>query len=65
MPPPPGDFVAVVVVYGGLSLLPESGSQVAALFGWGLVLATALNFWSPSTPTKIGATKAPATQGGK
>lgn len=51
--PPPSDYVAVAVIFGGLGLFPESGSQFASLVGWGLVVATALNFWSPATPTKL------------
>lgn len=51
MPPPPADFVAVAVIYGGLALLPDSASTVAGMFGWGLVLATLLNLWNPTNPT--------------
>jgi hypothetical protein len=53
VPPPPSDFVAVAIIYGGLSLLPDSGSSFASLVGWGFVAATFLNLWSPSTPTKL------------
>lgn len=53
VPPPPSDFVAVVIIYGGLSLVPDSGSGFASLVGWGFVVATFLNLWSPSTPTKL------------
>ena len=51
--PPPSDFVAVAIVYGGLSLFPDSASRFTALVGWGLVLATFLNLWSPQKPTKL------------
>ena len=61
MPPPPSDFVAVAVIYGGLALFPDSASQVTALFGWGLVVATLLNLWSPSNPL---GKKAPAPKQG-
>ena len=54
LPPPPSDYVAVAIVYGGLSLLPDSASSVASLFGWGLILATLMNFWDPATPTTLG-----------
>src|ERR1700721_473029 len=51
--PPPSDYVAVAIIYGGLGLLPESGANFASLVGWGLVVATLLNLWSPATPTKL------------
>jgi len=53
VPPPPSDFVAVAIIYGGLSLFPDSGSSFASLVGWGFVAATFLNLWSPATPTKL------------
>ena len=53
IPPPPSDYVAIAVIYGGLSLFPESASTFTSLVGWGLVLATFLNFWSPTAPTKL------------
>jgi hypothetical protein len=53
MLPPPSGFVAVVIIFGGLSLLPASGAKFASYTGWGLVLATFLNLWSPATPTKL------------
>ena len=59
VPPPPSDFVAVAIIYGGLSLLPASGEKFAILVGWGFVVATFLNFWNPTTPTKL------AVPGGK
>jgi hypothetical protein len=51
--PPPSDYVAVAIIFGGLGLVPESGSQFASLTGWGFVVATFLNLWSPATPTKL------------
>ena len=64
MPPPPSDFVAVAVIYGGLALLPDSASTVAGMFGWGLVVATLLNLWSPANPLgrKAAAPKQGATK---
>jgi hypothetical protein len=53
VPPPPSDFVAVAIIYGGLSILPDSSGNFPALVGWGFVAATFLNLWSPSTPTKL------------
>jgi len=51
--PPPSDYVAVGIIYGLLGFLPESGASFASLVGWGFVVATFLNLWSPSTPTKL------------
>ena len=66
IPPPPSDFVAVAIIYGGLGLLPDSAAQFASLVGWGLVVATFLNMWSPATPTKLAVPGGTATtQAGK
>lgn len=53
VPPPPSDFVAVAIIYGGLSLFPESAGNFPSLVGWGFVAATFLKLWSPSSPTKL------------
>lgn len=63
LPPPPSDYVAIAIIYGGLGLLPDSGQGFANLVGWGLVIATLLNFWSPTSPTTVGIK--PATVGAK
>jgi hypothetical protein len=76
IPPPPSDYVAVAVIFGALSLFPDSAGSFPALVGWGLVVATFLNLWTPQSPTKLalpggtanipaggtGATITPATQ---
>lgn len=54
VPPPPSDYVAVAIIFGGLGLLPESGQTFANLVGWGLVVATLLNFWTPANPLSVG-----------
>lgn len=64
--PPPSDYVAVAIIYGGLSLFPESGAGFASVVGWGFVVATFLNLWSPATPTKLAVPGGTATvQAGK
>jgi hypothetical protein len=64
--PPPSDYVAVAIIFGGLGLFPESGANFASLVGWGLVVATFLNLWSPATPTKLAVSGGTATvQAGK
>jgi hypothetical protein len=45
--PLPSQLFSVIVVYGGLSLFPESAERLAAALGWGFVVATALNLWTP------------------
>ena len=68
--PVPADYVGAVLIFGALSLFPGQAARPAGVFAWGIVLATALNFFasthipgisfiSPSNPsaqpTKIGA----------
>lgn len=51
--PWPADYVATFIVFGSLSLIGELGGgwgQVAAVAGWGLVLATILNLVDPAEP---------------
>lgn len=50
--PLPADYLAVIVVFGGLSLVPSSSnaSKTATYIAWGLVVATALNLVNPANP---------------
>jgi len=49
-------------VYGALSLLPDRFNRVGTLMGWGFVVATALNVWTPSaTITKTNAVNSATT----
>jgi len=47
----PSEYVATIIVFGGLSLVPSDSewSRVAGAIGWGLVLATTLNLWNPGS----------------
>ena len=48
----PFEYASTFIIYGALSLIPEGpASRVAGLFGWGLVVATVLNLWSPPGAT--------------
>lgn len=47
--PLPREFAAVFIVFGALSFLPEKGEKVAALLGWGFVIATALKLLDPTS----------------
>lgn len=66
--PLPSDYLAAVAVFSVLGFAPGGGAQrVAGLFAWGLVIATALNLWSPQAPLSVGkkaATPAPAQKQG-
>lgn len=48
--PLPADYVAIGLIYAALALLNEAQSirPLPALVGWGVVIATALNLWSPT-----------------
>ena len=63
--PIPSQFVRVFIVYGALSLFPDQGRRLASLIGWGFVVATALNVWTPGGTVKAvnttsGGTTAPS-----
>jgi len=45
--PLPSQYVSVLIVYGLLSVVPKPADRVASLAGWGFVVATLLNFWTP------------------
>ena len=45
--PLPSQYVSVAIVYGGLSLFPQQADRLASLIGWGFVVATALNVFTP------------------
>lgn len=44
--PVPATYVGAFVVFGTLSVLPGQARVPAGVFAWGLVLATALNFYT-------------------
>lgn len=47
--PMPSELAATFIIYGALSFVPGRGQQVAGYIGWGIVLATVLNLWDPTT----------------
>lgn len=51
--PLPSQFTSVVVIYGALAFFPEKGDSLAAMIGWGFVLATFLNLWTPGGKVKL------------
>lgn len=72
--PVPADYLAAVALFGVLGLAPKGGaSNVAALLGWGFVIATALRLPpallcptcpKTTTPAATGTTQAPTTTKG-
>lgn len=50
--PYPSEVLATFVIFGLLSLLPDSTDPLGPLFGFGIVIATLLNAFDP---TKLGA----------
>jgi hypothetical protein len=65
--PIPSQYVSVIIVYGGLSFAPPSAQRLAALIGWGFVVATALNVWTPGSTVnsvKAGGPIAPGVTSG-
>jgi hypothetical protein len=43
----PSQYASSFIIYGALGLIPDSGKQFATAVGWGLVVATLLNLWTP------------------
>jgi hypothetical protein len=61
--PMPSLYVSAVIVYGGLGLLPDSLAPVPALIGWGFVVATFLNLYTPGSANAAKAANASLAQG--
>ena len=55
----PSEYASTFIVYGALSLIPNSSpyARVAGIFGWGIVAATLLNLWSPPGSNTAGQVK--------
>ncbi len=51
--PLPSQYASVVLVYGALAFFPEKGDNLAAMIGWGFVVATLLNVWTPGGKVKL------------
>ena len=52
--PLPADYVGATIIYGALGLLGGTqAAPVATLAGWGLVVATLVNLWTPKNPTQL------------
>lgn len=52
--PLPADYVGATIIYGALGLLGGTqAAPVATAIGWGLVVATLVNLWTPKNPTQL------------
>lgn len=58
--PWPSELLYTFVLFGVLSVLPGEGKKVGAAIGWGIVVATLLQVWSPANPTQVNAPQNPA-----
>ena len=47
--PMPSYYMATFIVFGALALLPGAAQRPATIFGYGIVVATLLNLWDPSS----------------
>lgn len=43
----PSEYASTFIIYGALAFIPGEGQKVASAIGWGLVLATFLDLWTP------------------
>jgi hypothetical protein len=58
--PLPSQYASVAIVYGALSFAPKTFENVAGAIGWGFVVATLLNLWTPGGGVKLATTNATA-----
>lgn len=67
----PSEYASTFVIFGALAFVPGQGQRVAGAIGWGLVVATFLNLWTPGAvvngkqqpPTVATAGTGPGTSG--
>jgi hypothetical protein len=55
--PLPSEYTSVVIVYSVLHLIEPALPRPAGLIAWGLVVATTLNLWKPSSASLTGMSK--------
>lgn len=60
--PLPSLYTSAIIVYGSLALLPSSLAPVPALIGWGFVVATFLNIYTPGSANAGAASSATMAQ---
>jgi hypothetical protein len=61
--PLPSLYTSAIIVYGVLGLAPSSVAPLPALIGWGFVVATFLNVYTPGSANAGKASNVEAVQG--
>jgi hypothetical protein len=61
--PLPSLYTSAIIIFGGLALLPKSLDPVPGLVGWGFVVATLLNLFTPGSANAARTANAQAVQG--
>jgi hypothetical protein len=61
--PLPSLYTSAIFIYGGLAVLPKSLAPVPALVGWGFVVATFLNLFTPGSANAAAAGNVGLAQG--
>lgn len=61
--PLPSLYTSAIIIYGGLGLLPNSVAPIPALLGWGIVVATFLNLYTPGGANAAKASNTSLAQG--
>jgi hypothetical protein len=56
--PLPSLYTSAIVVYGALALIPNAFAPAPALIGWGFVVATFLNLFTPGSANAAAAANA-------
>lgn len=61
--PLPSNYTSAIFVYSALALLPKALAPIPALVGWGFVVATFLNIYTPGSANAGNASNVSLTQG--
>jgi len=56
--PLPSQYLSAILIYGVLGVMPASTAPLPGLIGWGLVVATMLNLWTPGSANAANAANA-------
>jgi hypothetical protein len=61
--PLPSLYTSALIVYGSLAVIPKSLAPIPAMVGWGFVVATLLNLYTPGSANAARAANQAAVQG--
>jgi hypothetical protein len=61
--PLPSLYMSAILIYGVLGLAPQSVAPLPALIGWGFVVATFLDIYTPGSANAAAASNASLAQG--